>query len=76
MGEYGRVLVPQNTEENSDCKRIQSHRATLYGRVRYTGGFFTFHLRIQKLDDSVQKFGTVSRDIVSKPLVEIEILSP
>jgi hypothetical protein len=76
MNQHLHILVPQNTKENGDCERIQSHGATFYGRVRYTSGLFTFHFCIQKLDHRVQKFGTMSCDIVSKPLVEVEILSP
>ena len=76
MKQHLYILVPQNTKENGDCERIQSHGATLYGRIRYTSGLFTFHFCIQKLNHRVQKFGTMSYDIVSKPLVEVEIFSP
>jgi hypothetical protein len=70
------VLVPQDTEENCDCERVQSHCATLHGRVRYPGSLFTFHLRIQKFNHCVQKLGGVSCNIIGEPFVEVEIFSP
>jgi hypothetical protein len=70
------ILIPEDTKENRDCEGVQCHCTTLHGRIRYTGSLFTFHLRIQKLDNRMQKFGTVRCDIISKPLVEVEILSP
>jgi hypothetical protein len=75
MRRHGYILVSQNTQENCDCKWIQSHCATLHGRVRYAGSLFTFHLRIQKFNHCVQKLGAVSSNVVSEPFVEVEIFS-